>query len=175
MILNVFTINVNERKNNNSFRILQKRKLEKGNEYEYLIVGNFSIVKSNIMRSLAQCNPASDMKYFTYVHYTNDAPINLMPLLQLMEILELASYDLKGGENAEVFLRINDPEKIKRLAKSDYKNNILTKIRKKHADSENLLKQFFTIKMTDEERWNFIESYFLGREEELNWIISNNS
>mgnify|MGYP007028320901 CR=1 FL=1 len=29
-----------------------------------------------------------------------------------MELLGLATYEIRGGEKAEVFIRINDPEKI---------------------------------------------------------------
>lgn len=89
-----------------------------------------------------------------------------------MEILELASYDLKGGENAEIFLRVNDPEKIKRLAYSKYQNEVLREVQRKHRDSQELLRQFFTNDMSNERRWDFIESYFLGREEELEMYLA---
>lgn len=35
-----------------------------------------------------------------------------MPLLRFMELLGLATYEIRGGEKAEVFIRINDPEKL---------------------------------------------------------------
>lgn len=91
----------------------------------------------------------------------------------MMEILELASYDLKGGENAEIFLRINDPEKVKRLAYSKYQNEVLKEVQRKHRDSQELMRQFFSSNMGNERRWDFIESYFLGREEELEMYLTS--
>ena len=39
--------------------------------------------------------------------------IAILPVLKLLQIFEFASYELRGGEPAEIFVRINDPEKIR--------------------------------------------------------------
>lgn len=172
MILDMMTLEVNEnsafQQNRSLYKILQKRKQQKNPDAsEYIVMGNYTRIKGSMMRLFLQCYPGSDMQYHSYVPYTSNKAISIMPILKLMEISELASYDIKGGENAEIFLRINDPEKIKRLAFSQYRNEVLQEIKRKHRDSQELLRKFFTSKMTDKKRWDFIESYFLGREEEL--------
>lgn len=180
MLLDMMTIEVNEnavfQQNKSLYKIIQKRKQQKNPEMaEYIIMGNYARLKGSMMRLLSQCYPGEDMQYHAYLPYAQDKTISIMPILKLLEIMDLASYDLKGGENAEIFLRVNDPEKIKRLAYSNYQNEVLKEIKRKHRDSQELLKQFFTCPMGDEKRWDFIESYFLGREEELETYLMESS
>lgn len=180
MLLDMMTIEVNEnavfQQNKSLYKIIQKRKQQKNPEMaEYIIMGNYARLKGSMMRLLSQCYPGEDMQYHAYLPYAQDKTISIMPILKLLEIIDLASYDLKGGENAEIFLRVNDPEKIKRLAYSNYQNEVLKEIKRKHRDSQELLKQFFTCPMGDEKRWDFIESYFLGREEELETYLMESS
>jgi len=42
---------------------------------------------------------------------------------------------------------------------------MITDIEKRHDRSGAQMEEFFTGELTDEERWSYIESYFLGREE----------
>ena len=53
-----------------------------------------------------------------------------------------------------------------------YENDILNSIYEKYRYSERIFTYFFTTPMTDEQRWDFIEEYFLGASEErlLNYI-----
>ena len=80
-------------------------------------------------------------------------PISILPILKLMEILELASYELRGGEKAEIFIRINDPWKLRRLAEGNYSNAILQEVVRRHRASQKLLQDFFTVDLSDDERW----------------------
>ena len=95
-----------------------------------------------------------------------------MPLLRFMELLGLATYEIRGGEKAEVFIRINDPEKLERLATSGkYTNGVLQSIQEHHRNNERLLTSFFSADMNDDERWELIEQYFLGNEEYVRRIL----
>ena len=176
MLLDLLTIEVNEsvsfQQNKSLYKILQKRKQKNSELSEYIIMGNYSRLKGSMMRLLSQCYPGRDKVYHAYLPFTADKSIAIMPMLKLLEIMDLASYDLKGGENAEIFLRINDPEKIKRLAYSGYHNEVLQEIRRKHLTSQNLMRQFFMTEMSNDRRWDFIESYYLGLEEELEYYLS---
>jgi hypothetical protein len=92
--------------------------------------------------------------------------IEIMPLLRFMELLGLATYEIRGGEKAEVFIRINDPAKLEYLASSGkYTNNVLQSIQEHHRNNERLLTAFFSAYMNDEKRWELIEQYFLGNED----------
>ena len=180
MLLDMLTIEVNEnivfQQSRSLYKILQKRKQQKNPDLsEYIIMGNYSRLKDNMKKLLFLCYPGEDMQYHAYLPYSQERTISIMPILKLLEITDLASYDLKGGENAEIFLRVNDPEKIKNLAYSNYQNGVLKEIKRKHKDSQELLKRFFTCPMSDERRWDFIESYFLGREEELEIYLTESN
>ena len=95
-----------------------------------------------------------------------------MPLLGLLELLELATYEIRGGEKAEVFIRINDPAKLQRLATGKYTNQVLRSIQERHRHNHQLLNAFFLTQMTTEDRWKLIEQYFLGNEDYVNDVLN---
>lgn len=115
---------------------------------------------------------APDSTFFRFYPLTPNKQIEIMPLLRFMELLGLATYEIRGGEKAEVFIRINDPEKIERLATSGrYTNGVLQNIQEHHRNNENLLTAFFTANMSDEERWEVIEQYFLGNGDYVRQVL----
>lgn len=86
-------------------------------------------------------------------------------LAELMNILELADYQRLGGDSA-IFVRINNPFYLNNLVRTNlYKNDILNDIHNKFNFSEKIFTYFFTSKMSNERRWDFIEAYFLGASE----------
>ena len=87
-----------------------------------------------------------------------------MHLLNLLEILGLSSYEIRGGANVEVFVRINDPMKLKYLSTGKYTNLILRDIESKNNSATATLSSFFQADLTSEQRWNVVENYFLGNE-----------
>lgn len=92
--------------------------------------------------------------------------------LRFMELLGLATYEIRGWEKTEVFIRINDPEKLERLAASGkYANGVLQSIQEHHRNNERLLTAFFAADMNDDERWELIEQYFLGNEKYVRRIL----
>ena len=96
-----------------------------------------------------------------------------MPLLRFMELLGLAAYEIRGGEKSEVFIRINDPEKLQYLARNGrYTNDVLQSIQEHHRKNEQMLAAFFATDMEDSERWELIEQYFLGNEEYVKQILN---
>ena len=88
-----------------------------------------------------------------------------MPLLRFLEILGFASYEIRGGEKAEVFIRINDPKKLMHLSNERYTNSVLQMIKERHRANERLLSAFFMADMGSEQRWELVEQYFLGNKE----------
>ena len=97
----------------------------------------------------------------------------IMPLLRFMELLGLAAYEIRGGEKSEVFIRINDPEKLQYLARNGrYTNGVLQSIQEHHRKNEQMLAAFFATDMEDSERWELIEQYFLGNEEYVKQILN---
>lgn len=88
-----------------------------------------------------------------------------MTLAYIIEAFSLGSYDVRGGESPEIFIRVNDPSKLRVLSaeNSRYRNAILRDIKDRQRRSGEILHKFFTELSGDEARWDFIEEYFLGR------------
>ena len=98
------------------------------------------------------------------------------PIVKISEFLNslgLADYHRQGGDQPAIFVRINNPYYLNSLIKSGkYHNGILASIYEKYDFSEKIFTYFFTTKMTNEQRWDFIEAYFLGASESelLNFV-----
>lgn len=86
---------------------------------------------------------------------------------QILELLDLTSYTFERGNRPEFFVRVNSEYTIQKvLDDHSYRSRTLTTIQKLHYDSVRYMTYFFTQLENDNERWQFIEDYFLGRVEE---------
>lgn len=91
----------------------------------------------------------------------------LVRLCELLSSLNLADYQRTGGDNPSIFIRINNPSYLKNVVRiGRYSNQILNNIYDKFDYSERVFEYFFTTKMSDKQRWDFIEAYFLGANED---------
>lgn len=69
--------------------------------------------------------------------------INYVRLGYFLEMLELGTFEIKGGENPMVFIRINDPLRIERdLDSSNYSNTLLSKTLERHNLSNQIFDHF---------------------------------
>ena len=86
---------------------------------------------------------------------------------QLLEILELGSFEVLGGESPMVFIRVNNPKRVRYDGfDKNYQNLLLEKTLEKHKVSAEIMNYFFTRGFTNDERWSFIEDFFLGENNE---------
>lgn len=87
-------------------------------------------------------------------------------LLKLLTLLDLITYEIEGGNTPEIFIRLNAPDKIKRIVEDKvvYINNYVERARDRHYRSVKILDYFFRNLKNDEERWDFVEKYFLGED-----------
>ncbi len=89
--------------------------------------------------------------------------INYIRLGSLLEILGLGTYESRGGDKPMIFIRINDPRRIMRDATDmNYRNSLLTNIDHRHKSSSDIFDHFFLHSFDNDERWDFIEDFFLG-------------
>lgn len=103
-----------------------------------------------------------------YVTNKETNAINYVRLGYFLEMLELGTFEIKGGENPMVFVRINDPNRIERDSNnSSYTNSLLSKTLEKHYLSNQIFDHFFLRSFTNSERWDFIEDFFLGSDVDL--------
>ena len=102
-----------------------------------------------------------------------DAKDRIVKLSEFLNSLGVADYQRLGGDQPAIFVRINNPYYLNMLIRNrNYNNDILESIYEKYRFSERIFTYFFTTPMTDEQRWDFIEEYFLGASEErlLNFV-----
>lgn len=102
-----------------------------------------------------------------------DSHDDIVRVSEFLNSLGVADYRLQGGDEPVIFVRINNPYYLSTLVRSkNYENRILNDIYEKYRLSERIFTYFFSTPMTDQQRWDFIEAYFLGETEEklLNFI-----
>ncbi len=97
---------------------------------------------------------------------------NKFDFVELLQVLGLATYDARGGDNPEIFIRLNDPTKLSEIANSKYyTNQVLDELNNRHEYSTKVMSGFFTTEMDDDERWDLIEDYFLGNDDFVAWRL----
>ena len=177
LLLDIFIESVDENamysRQRSQIRVIRQRKQSNHDETVYFVSNSaYTRLTSYFNKMLEQCKPNIDNDVFCrFYSLRKDKSIELMPILRMLELLNLASYEIRGGEKAEVFIRINDPSKIQRLANCNYKNTLLQSIRSKHKRNEILLNAFFMSDIDNETRWHLIEDYFLGNEDAVRDIL----
>ena len=137
-----------------------------GKTFYSLSNGNFKefmrkpILKSRIMRNITMEQGTSS--YVGYISLISDDKSNTA--LKLLSIFDYITYEVSGGEEPEIFIRLNDPNKIRSivLGNTFYSNNYVTRAKQKHDRDVAILLRFFNELKTDSERWDYIEDYFLG-------------
>lgn len=179
LLLDIFTESVNENavysQSRSRVRVLRSRKMPGTDETGYFVSSAaYAQLSSFFARQIRQCEVnAENNSFFRFYPLVQNKQIEIMPLLRLLELLGLATYEIRGGEKAEVFVRINDPAKLERLAASGkYTNGVLQSIQAHHRNNERLLSAFFATDMSDDARWELIEQYFLGNEEHVRNVLN---
>lgn len=91
----------------------------------------------------------------------------MLSMLGLFNTFKLLSFEVNGGLNPEIFIRINSYEKINQIINKqgeNYINNILTTVYHLHIRSVEFLTYIFkTIGIGNTKKfWDYIELYFMG-------------
>lgn len=154
----------------NPLKFVQERRKEGSMENEYRIINNnFNQLRSYYFQNVANSFPNfKDKTFSTYIAVKKGKRRNqLLDTAIFLELFGLASYELAGGKNTEIFVRVNDSKKLRYLSREAYQNSILLDIKKRQDTSQIILGSFMLKEFSTEERWEIIEDYFLGREEGL--------
>lgn len=182
IILDIFVADVSRNigfnRNIDKFKFIQERKAHNRDELVYRIMNSsFLRLGSYLSRMLSQCRTSKGKNIFsTYIPVLNSGKKpDLIYLAILLELYGLASYEVIGGKNIEIFIRINDPSKLRKLSNERYSNSILTDIERKRKRSQEVLGEFMRRRLTNKQRWDIIENYFLGKEEEVDRIFLESS
>ncbi len=148
---------------------IQKRFNTGLNQDEYRVINAaFGQVKHHSrQRFQTLFGGSTDLEQIKYIPTEPDKNKECIKLAYIMEVFGLCTYEIVGGEQPQIFIRINDPLKITRLARSrDYRNGVVATVEHRFSINVNLMTHFFLNEMPDKQRWQFIEDYFLGKNEE---------
>ena len=156
---------------NEQWKFIERRKDVANGEYAsymYSIrTSKHGFIEKNIMRYLKMAEPNADDAMFTSylsIPKKNGKYSEYQLVASLLEMFGWATYDLIGGRNPQIFVRINDPLKLKRFSESgqEYRNRILSTISERHNRAADLVDKFMHSDPNDDFRWSIIENYFLG-------------
>ncbi len=148
---------------------IQKRFNTGKNQDEYRVINAALGKVKHLSRQKFHTLFGASIEQEQVIYIPSDAAKNREPikLAYIMEVFGLCTYEIVGGEQPQIFIRINDPLKITRLSRGrNYENNVITSVERRFQLNINLMTHFFLNQMTDEQRWQFIEDYFLGKTEE---------
>ena len=148
---------------------IQKRFNTGQNQDEYRVINAaFGQVKHHSrQRFQTMFGGSAELEQVKYISADPIKNREIIKLAYIMEMFGLCTYEVIGGEQPQIFIRINDPLKITRLSRSrNYENNVITSIERRFQLNVNLMSHFFIKHLSDTQRWQFIEDYFLGKSEE---------
>lgn len=164
-------------------KFIAERSNSEVNNQRYIIHQDADIYKEFILKNLDYALHPSDnyvIQKDTIISYyyrsKNDPVIDArIAALGIGEARKLLGYQILGGNNPQIYLRMNSVYPLERAIKQGdaYKNSILTDVHVKHYTSVEMLKYLFTKKqekMASKDRilkytewfWNNIEDYFMG-------------
>ena len=134
--------------------------LSNGNLKEYM---RKSILKSQLISNL---HNNRNTEYSRFAAVNDETNQWTATALKLLSVFDYITYEITGGEQPEIFIRLNDPLKIAGIVNHTirYSNDYVTRARQKHDRDVKVLNKFFGQLKTDEERWDYIEDYFLGKD-----------
>lgn len=136
-------------------------KKKDSNELSFTVTKGFDLLLSRYQKLFGQRIVGSKGDRLLF-YSTPFSDLNM--LLNLLSMLDCLSFSVEGGGTPCVFIRFNDPDTLQELAFSDnYHNLILDTNEQIFQEQIDLFTLFFgTNKLTDEQRWDFIEDYFTG-------------
>lgn len=143
---------------------IQTRKDNSGKDI-YNIIGNrYFQVKHWIIRKFNTMFLGDSNIFCKYIAINDAEDEYRIKLAFVIESFLLGNYELTGGQLSQIYIRIGDPYKISMFsADSHYSNSVLQDIEDRHSRSVITMSNFFNYRLSNSERWDYIENYFLGK------------
>ena len=135
------------------------------NQPTYTVKGKYLVsIESKARRALNSLKPSKGSSATLFLN--PKALGDRYEVAELLQILDLAAYEIRGGDEPEIFVRLNDPHRVQALANDKhYSNNVLRKLNDRHDYASQVISSFFRTPMEDVDRWDLIEEYFLGNDD----------
>lgn len=152
------------------------------NFFEYNSITNKYVLKNNsyekrlyALKKTTRMMLADDTKTKTVRYTTKISDDKQIVMAQIIELLESADCKILSGSDPEFFVRVNNPYAIEHIITNpSYVSRTVSLVSKKHKESCELMGYFFENIITDDDRWDFIEKYFLGQLDDVLHNATNN-
>lgn len=141
-----------------SYAVLNKKTYKIINSMKHLYGSVIDLNEKTFLVNLSKSSKNQSKKILSHEEFI---------VAQLFEIFRIAEYDVTSGERPEYFIRINSIRAIERiLANPNYRSEMVRMAKERHLESVKIMKKFFTQLNDDDERWDFIERYFVGLDQD---------
>ncbi|WP_297644375.1 DEAD/DEAH box helicase [uncultured Bacteroides sp.] len=136
-------------------------KKKESNELSFTVTKGFDLLLSRYQKLFSQRIVGSKGDRLLF-YCTPFSDLNM--LLNLLSMLDCLSFSVEGGGTPCVLVRFHDADTLQQLVSGDdYRNLILDNNEQIFQEQIELFSLFFgTDKLTDEQRWDFVEDYFTG-------------
>ena len=154
------------RQKNNHYR-WWLRYIEKHNKYELSTTAYEDLTGelNHILHRLEHSRVDSNISQ-VYIEKAQETEILMWyTLLGMLEDFGVLHYRTEGGNNPEIFIRINSVLPLQNIVDRPdrYKNRILENVSLRHRASVSMLSYLFTEKHNTDDFWESVEDYFLGQ------------
>lgn len=166
LLVNLYTAH-HSSPNIDHYDIFIASRFNEGIEELRVISKAFPKVKHQTIRLFSKLFKKNNSDFYDkFIPIEKDRNKDIIKLSYLLESFQIGNYELSGGKFPQIFLRINDPFKVVSLSKDyNYSNIILKDIDNRQKLSISIMERFFTDENSNDDKWNFIENYFLGKNE----------
>ena len=105
-----------------------------------------------------------DANDYQLVKFAREPNEPIVVLAQLLELLGYAETQIMSGDRPQFFIRVNSPYAIEKIINNEnYYSHMVRAVGERHKRAGAIMQRFFTTMPTSEEKWDFIEKYFLGK------------
>lgn len=136
-----------------------------GEEYKYRLVSTlYNREFNNVISKASTILDGSSFETERFITNKESNTLIYIRIGNLIDLFDLGNFEIKGGDNPMIFIRVNDPKRIAKDGAGYYNNALLNKTLDRHYMSNRIFDHFFTRQFTNEQRWDFIENFFLGKD-----------
>lgn len=113
--------------NTNPWKFIQPRKKEdtaidstyEGVQHYKLITNKYSKIAMNLQRYISDAAPnKNDREYVSFLNVPDrnaESTEYIILLSSILQLFELAAFEIQGGRNPQIFVRLNDPSKLHQI------------------------------------------------------------
>ncbi len=144
--------------------IFQRRELQNGDvkyQFKTAINSYFNWVEKGFKKILEQTIKG---KLFI-VNTEGKNAKEMSTILGVLEALDVLRFEMTGGANSQLYIYINQVRNLKNILNNPgrYRNQLLDTVSERHLISVQMLTYLYEGGFTNDEIWDIIENYFLGK------------